>query len=89
MYTKMDRRIADAYNYGTCKELEAIQEELLNSRQKLSEFIDMFLDKCDNKMSHPLTSSNDPTWVLFRKKHEEYGEVERLLKSVNYFIAKV
>lgn len=89
MYTLMDKRISQAYNYGTCKELEDILEELINSRQKLSEFIDMFLDRFDEKMSNPLTPSNDPKWVLYRKKHEEYGEVERLIKSVNYFIAKV
>jgi len=88
MTTLMDRRISDAYCYGTRKELEEIQAELLNSRKKVGEFIDLFLEKFDEQMSHPLTKTDDPKWKLFRAKHAEYGELERLITAANYFLAK-
>lgn len=86
MPTKTDRRISEAYAYGTRQDLELIQIELLNERKKLADFIDMFLDKYDTKMT--LMPPEHATWQLFRSKHAAYGELERLIKATNYFIAK-
>lgn len=86
MYTETDQRIVQAYHYGTRNELFEIQAELLNSRKKCGEFIDMFLEKYDDKMSY--APPGHPLWKKFRQKHVEYGEFERLLTSINYFIEK-
>lgn len=84
--TPNDIAISNAYNYGTRQELVEVHINLLNERKKVGDFIDLFLDKYDAKMQ--FAPPEHKLWQLFRKKHAEYGEIERCIKSADYFLKK-
>jgi hypothetical protein len=79
-------RISQANTYGTKSDLQRIQIELLNLRQKLGEFIEQYLEDYDTVMS--ASESNSPLWRAYRQKHQAYGEVEQLMRNVEYFLKK-
>lgn len=79
-------RISQAHTFGTKADLQQVQIELLNLRQKLGEFIDRFLEDYDTEMS--TSNHNSKLWQTYRSKHEDYGKVEQLLRNVEYFMKK-
>lgn len=84
--TSDEQLISRTYAYGTREDLYNLSVDFLNKRKKLGAFIDKFLETFDDVMS--LAPHDHPTWKLFRVKHAEYGEMERNIKSVNYFLNK-
>lgn len=82
----MNEQISHAYYHGTLNDLNAIHLELLNERQKIGEFIDMFLDKYDTKMN--AEEPGGKLWKLYRKKHDEYCTIEQQLRNLKYFTDK-
>lgn len=60
--------------------------QLLVERMKLDKFFSMFLDKFERKMDPENT--NTPIWKLYKQKMKEYGEIERTIKSSNYYLTR-
>jgi len=60
--------------------------QLLVERMKLDKFFSMFLDKFERKMDPENT--NTPIWKLYKQKMKEYGELERTIKSSNYYLTR-
>lgn len=66
--------------------LAAMKNELIVEKMKLDKFFTMFLDKFERKMDSEVTDT--PIWKLYKKKMQEYSDVDRSLKSVSYFLNK-
>jgi hypothetical protein len=60
--------------------------QLLVERMKMDKFFSMFLDKFERKMDPDNT--NTPIWKLYKQKMKEYGELERAIKSSNYYLTR-
>jgi hypothetical protein len=86
MLCKYDDQISQAFTFGSVEDLEKLHIDLVNERKKVGDFIDMFLEKYDSKMQ--FAPPDDKLWQLFRKKHVEYGQLERCVKSSHYFLSK-
>ena len=81
-----NERISKAHAFGTKADLQTIQIELLNLRQKIGEFTSRFLEDYDVQMS--TEPEHSILWKTFRQKHDDYGKVEQLMRNVEYFLKK-
>ena len=52
----------------------------------MDKFFSMFLDKFERKMDPDNTDT--PIWKLYKQKMKEYGELERSIKSSNYYLTR-
>ena len=70
----------------TLKELQLEQKDLLIEKIKLDRFFTKYLDKFSSKM-HP-ENTNTPIWKLYNTKLEEYEDVNRRLRTNEYYVRK-
>lgn len=68
-------------------ELVQKQATLIAEKMKLDKFFSMYLDKVGSKMDPDRT--NTPIWKLYKQKLNEYETVNREIKVLNYYLAKV
>ena len=66
--------------------IRKVQSELFVERMKMDKFFSMFLDKFERKMDPDNTDT--PVWKLYKAKLKEYGELERAIKSSNYYMTR-
>ena len=66
--------------------IQSFQCELYAARMKLDRFFSLFLDKFERKMDPDNTDT--PIWKLYKTKLKEYGELERAIKSSNYYMTR-
>lgn len=62
------------------------RQTMLVERMKLDKFFSLFLDKFERKMDPENTDT--PIWKLYKAKLKEYGELERAIKSSNYYMTR-
>ena len=55
-------------------------------KMKLDKFFSMFLEKFERKMDPDKTDT--PVWKLYKQKLKEYDDVQRNIKSAQYWISK-
>ncbi len=67
-------------------ELISKKKTLQIEKMKLDRFFSMYLDKFGSKMDHQ--NPNTKIWTLYKSKLNEYEEVSRQLKHIDYWIAK-
>lgn len=60
--------------------------QLLVERMKMDKFFSLFLDKFERKMDPDNTDT--PIWRLYKQKMKEYGELERTIKSSDYYLLR-
>lgn len=60
--------------------------QLLVERMKMDKFFSLFLDKFERKMDPDNTDT--PVWKLYKQKMKEYGELERAIKSSDYYLKR-
>jgi hypothetical protein len=75
--------LAGEQNYAGIRKL---QGELFVQRMKMDKFFSLFLDKFERKMDPDNTDT--PIWKLYKAKLKEYGELERAIKSSNYYMTR-
>jgi hypothetical protein len=71
---------------GNPLELAKIHTKILGEKMKMDKFFTMYLDKFEKKMDPENTKT--PIWDLYKKKYEEYGELDRSLKATEYYMKK-
>lgn len=74
-----------ATNYKV-NELINLRNGLLIERMKMDKFFSLFLDKFERQMDPEKPNSN--IWNLYRKKMKEYEELQRAIRSSEYYIGK-
>jgi hypothetical protein len=67
-------------------ELQKIHRTCIGQKMKMDKFFSMYLDKFDRKMDPDNTKT--PIWDLYKKKLNEYSELNRSLKAAEYFMKK-
>ena len=67
-------------------ELTEKRGKLYVEKMKLDRFFSMYLDKFGGKMDPEKPNTN--IWKLYKAKLKEYSELEREIKSVEYWITK-
>lgn len=60
--------------------------QLLVERMKMDKFFSLFLDKFERKMDPDNTDT--PIWKLYKQKMKEYGDLERTIKSSDYYLMR-
>jgi len=66
--------------------IRAVHSELIVERMKMDKFFSMFLEKFSRKMDPDVT--NTPIWSLYKKKHSEYGQLQRTIIAAEYYMKK-
>jgi hypothetical protein len=67
-------------------DLNALRSKWTDSVAKISAFVEMFLDRCGNRVLGEKNES--PEWKLYINKTDEYNNYTRAIRNVDYFIAK-
>lgn len=66
--------------------LEPIKEQYQLELDKVSSFLDMFLDKFGSRVSGDKDDS--PEWKLYNKKCQEFHDYTRAIRNIDYFLSK-
>lgn len=83
-YEALNNKISDIRIYGG--DLNTLTEEWSANLDKVSAFIDMFLDTYGNRVIGDKT--NSPEWKLYSAKTQEYNIYNQAIRNAQYFIAK-
>ena len=66
--------------------LSNLYSQLLGERMKLDLFFTKYLDKFERKMDPEKT--NTPIWALYKKKLNEYADLQQTIKAAEYYMKK-
>lgn len=76
-------QLAGERNYQAIADARA---KMLVERMKMDKFFSLFLDKFERKMDPDNTDT--PIWKLYKAKLKEYEELQRSIKSSNYYLTR-
>lgn len=62
------------------------RNKLILEKMKMDKFFSNFLDKFERKMDPD--KPNTPIWKLYKAKMNEYSELDRKLKTAEYWLSK-
>lgn len=82
----MIANIGDIMIYSDKSELIEKQSKLIADKMKLDRFFSMYLDKFGSKMDPDKPNTN--IWKLYKTKLQEYDNVNREIKTLQYWIMK-
>lgn len=82
MNKSMHNKITSAAALYQTPLLQELYSQLLNERDIMNKFFDLFLGKV-NLTKLPKTS---PSWITYDKKFAEYSEVETNIKTAEYYL---
>jgi hypothetical protein len=83
-YNQLNSEISNALRNQLS--LEPLKEKYQSERDKISAFLEMFLERFGGRVSGDKDDS--PEWKLYNKKCQEYHDYTRAIRSVEYFISK-
>lgn len=76
-------QLAGERNYQAIADAKS---HMLVERMKLDKFFSLFLDKFERKMDPDNTDT--PIWKLYKAKLKEYEELQRSIKSSDYYLTR-
>lgn len=83
-YATLNDKISDAIVNGD--DLNTLKTQWLGEVDKISTFVEMFLDRYGNRVLGEKDQS--PEWKLYTSKTDDYNTYTRAIRNVDYFIAK-
>lgn len=84
---QVESDIAIAYHMKDRSKIVELREELISTRHKLDRWFDKYLDMFDSKMGS--ANQTDPVWKLYNKKFEVYSDLNKSIKTADYFLGKL
>lgn len=83
---QIEHNLAMAHFNGDRSEINRIYIDLVNTKYRLSKWFDRFLDMFDEQLDQ--AKQSDPLRRIYNHKFEKYSEVQRTMKTAEYFMKK-
>ena len=83
-YTQLNAELSQVLQ--TNGDLEPLKVSYTHELKRIEVFMEMFLEKYGKRILGDKT--NSPEWNLYTQKTEAYNNYNRMLRQVDYFIAK-
>ena len=80
------QRISAFSIYNDIKSIQNIRSELLIKRYKMDRWFDKYLDMFSKEMGTDKSDTN--IWKLYNNKCNEYGEINGIVKTADFYIKK-
>ena len=83
-YDNLNNQLTKALQEGS--DLNSLKAQWLSNLGKIDGFLEVFLDRYGKRLDP--NGNNRAEWSLYNKKTEEYNNLKRAIKNVDYFIQK-